>query len=122
MPRKLIDISIPLRFDGPQPNAFGVEPATARSLGDTRHGYSVNFDAITFVPHCNGTHTECVGHITDERISVRDCLTDVLIPAVLVSVEPVLLGQRATFDFLEPEPGGRYRLLYSAGRLSRRDD
>jgi len=43
-------------------------------------------------------------------------------PSALVSVEPVLLGQRATFDFLEPEPGGRYRLLYSAGRLSRRDD
>ncbi|MBA3770453.1 MAG: cyclase family protein, partial [Blastocatellia bacterium] len=30
----------------------------------------------------------CVGHITNERISIRDCLQDVLIPAVLVSVEP----------------------------------
>ncbi len=83
-----IDISIPLRFNGPQPNAFGVEPAAARSLGDTRLGSSVNFDQITLVPHCNGTHTECVGHITDERISVWDCLTDVLLQAVLVSVEP----------------------------------
>lgn len=82
------DISIPLRFDGPQPNAFGVDGATASTLGDTRGGSSVNFEQYTFTPHCNGTHTECVGHITNERISVRECLTDVFFPAVLISVEP----------------------------------
>ncbi len=84
----VVDISIPLRFDGPQPNAFGVEPATAKTLGDTRTGSSVNFEQYTFTPHCNGTHTECVGHITDERISVRECLKDVVIQALLISVEP----------------------------------
>jgi kynurenine formamidase len=89
-----IDISIPLRFNGPQPNAYGVDAAVSKPVeagelvGDTRLGGSVNFEQYTFIPHCNGTHTECVGHITDERISVRDCLQDVLIPAVLVSVEP----------------------------------
>ena len=89
-----IDISIPLRFDGPQPNAWGVEraqaePVTAGEMvGDTRHGGSVNFERYTFIPHCSGTHTECVGHITHERISIRDCLRDVLIPARLASVEP----------------------------------
>ncbi len=82
------DISIPLRFEGPQPNAFGVDGATASTLGDTRQGSSVNFEQYTFTPHCNGTHTECVGHITNERISVRECLTDVIVSAVLVSVEP----------------------------------
>ena len=93
-----IDISIPLRFNGPQPNAYGVEraasqPVRAGSLvGDTRQGGSVNFEQYTFIPHCNGTHTECVGHITDERISVRECLRDVIIPAVLVTVEPEVSG------------------------------
>lgn len=88
------DISIPLKFNGTQPNAYGVdrarsEPVRAGSLvGDTRMGGSVNFEQYTFIPHCNGTHTECVGHITNERISVRDCLTDVLIPAVLISFKP----------------------------------
>src|SRR5262249_45696186 len=87
-----IDISIPLRFDGPQPNAYGVEPASAKAceygelVGDTRRGGSCNFETVTFIPHCNGTHTECVGHVTNGRISVRDCLQDVLIPAHLVSV------------------------------------
>ena len=89
-----IDISIPLRFNGPQPNAYGVERAMSEPVragdlvGDTRQGGSVNFEQYTFIPHCNGTHTECVGHITNERISIRDCLADVLIPALLVTVEP----------------------------------
>lgn len=84
----IADLSIPLRFDGPQPNAFGVEAALAKTLGDTRDGSSVNFDQFTLIPHCNGTHTECVGHITDERISVRDCLQDIVMRAELISVEP----------------------------------
>ncbi len=83
----IADLSIPLRFDGPQPNAFGGDPAAAVSLGDTRTGSSVNFEHYTLTPHCNGTHTECVGHITNERIYVRDCLRDVLMSALLISVE-----------------------------------
>ena len=90
----IADLSIPLRFDAPQPNAYGVESAIATAceygdlVGDTRRGGSCNFERVTFIPHCNGTHTECVGHITNERISIRDCLQDVLIPALLVTVEP----------------------------------
>ncbi len=96
-----IDISIPLQFNGLQPNAYGVESARSEPckageiVGDTRRGGSVNFEQYTFIPHCNGTHTECVGHITHERISVRDCLRDVLIPAILISVEPSPLDQEA---------------------------
>lgn len=89
-----IDISIALRFNGAQPNAYGVAPAASMPaaagefVGDTRLGGSVNFEQYTFIPHCNGTHTECVGHITDERISVRECLQDVIVAALLVTVEP----------------------------------
>lgn len=89
-----IDISIPLMFDGEQPNAFGVEPAVSKVceygslVGDTRRGGSCNFAQMTLIPHCNGTHTECVGHITNERISVWECLQDVIMPTVLASVEP----------------------------------
>jgi kynurenine formamidase len=88
-----IDISIPLLFDGPQPNAFGVGIALAEELGDTREDSSVNFERYTLVPHCNGTHTECVGHITHERISILDCLKDVFITAILISVSPEFLGE-----------------------------
>jgi arylformamidase len=91
-----LDISIPLIFNGPQPNAYGVDPASSQPceagelVGDTRQGGSCNFERYSFIPHCNGTHTECVGHITDERISLLDCLKDVIVPAVLVSVEAEL--------------------------------
>lgn len=89
-----LDISIPLDFHGAQPNAFGVVAATSEPyetdnlIGDTRRGGSCNFERVKFIPHCNGTHTECVGHITDERIFVRECLLDSFIPATLVSVAP----------------------------------
>lgn len=94
-----IDISIPVMFNGPQPSAYGVEPAASEAcrsgemVGDTRLGGSINFERYTLIPHCNGTHTECVGHITNERISIRDCLQDVLIPAILISVQPERSGE-----------------------------
>ncbi|HSK72983.1 MAG TPA: cyclase family protein [Pyrinomonadaceae bacterium] len=89
-----IDISIPLNFNGEQPNAYGVEKAKSKAcesgdlIGDTRRGGSCNFEQVTFIPHCNGTHTECVGHITKERISIHNCLKDTFIPATLISIEP----------------------------------
>lgn len=92
---KPLDISIPLKFNGNQPNAYGVEKAKSKPceagelVGDTRQGGSCNFEQYTFIPHCNGTHTECVGHITNERISIRNCLQDVFIPASLISVKQI---------------------------------
>lgn len=91
---KPINIAIPLNFNDTQPNAYDVgravsEPYQAGEIiGDTRLGGSVNFEQVKFIPHCNGTHTECVGHITNERISVNDCLQDAFILADLISVKP----------------------------------
>lgn len=89
-----IDISIPMRFNGPQPNAYGVAEAASQPceygdlVGDTRRGGSCNFEQVTLIPHCNGTHTECVGHITNDRLAIRDRLKDVFISAVLISITP----------------------------------
>ncbi len=91
---KPIDISIPLNFNGAQPNAFDVETATSKPyetanlVGDTRRGGSCNFEQIKFIPHCNGTHTESIGHITNERISIYDCLKDAFILSALITIEP----------------------------------
>jgi arylformamidase len=90
-----LDLSIPLEFDGPQPAHFGAAAASARPLevggfvGDTRRGGSCNCSEYRLVPHCNGTHTECVGHVTDERVSVRDALRPGLWVALLMTVTPV---------------------------------
>ena len=92
---KPFDISIPLDFHGDQPNAFGVEKATSKPckaeslIGDTRLGGSCNFEQITFIPHCNGTHTECVGHVTNDRISIHNSLKECFIPSTLITIAPV---------------------------------
>jgi kynurenine formamidase len=89
-----IDISIPLIFDGEQPNIYDADKASAEAcemgtfIGDTRRGGSCNFDQYKLIAHCNGTHTECVGHISDERLSIQKTLSDVFIPSVLISVTP----------------------------------
>lgn len=94
-----LGISIPLRFNGAQPNAYNVERAASKPceadglIGDTRRGGSCNFEQVTLIPHCNGTHTESVGHITHERISVHECLRDAFVPATLISVKPENAGK-----------------------------
>lgn len=94
-PSVAYDISIPLDFHGPQPSHFGADAAIAEAMrvgsfvGDTRKGGSCNAEVITVNAHCNGTHTECVGHVTRERIAVSEVLEESLMPAALVSIEPV---------------------------------
>jgi arylformamidase len=87
-----IDISIPLVFNEKQPNTFDIDFASSEPcrvgdfVGDTRLGGSCNFEKISFVPHCNGTHTECIGHITDERVYINRVLKDSFIPSTLITV------------------------------------
>ena len=89
-----ISLAIPLRFEGVQPNFFGAPAAASTAVssgawqGDTRKGGSCNVSEYRFVPHCNGTHTECIGHIVDEPVSVNDQLPGTLLPATLVSIKP----------------------------------
>lgn len=92
--QQAIDISIPMRFSGEQPNTYGVAKATGKAfegggfVGDTRRGGSCNFETYSLTPHCNGTHTECVGHIAYERIAIHPILQDSFIPSTLISLHP----------------------------------
>lgn len=106
-----IDISIPVDFGGVQPNLFGAPPASSEAFesgkftGDTRQGGSCNVDVIRIVPHCNGTHTECVGHISTQDVYVLDQVTSALLPCILASVSPVGASDTAetALDDLSPE-------------------
>lgn len=90
-----VDLSIPLCFDRPQPGFFGAENATAKPMnigdfiGDTRLGGSCNAEHIVIIPHCNGTHTECLGHITHERIAVNSLAKEALCLAAVVTIDPI---------------------------------
>lgn len=89
-----IDISIPLLFHGEQPNFFEAPHATAKAyqadgfIGDTKRGGSCNVNEYKLIAHCNGTHTECVGHIVNQPISIQNILQDAFIPATLITVDP----------------------------------
>jgi len=116
---KAIDLSIPLQFNGPQPNTYGVAAASGQAyeqdgwVGDVRRGGSCNFETYSLTPHCNGTHTECVGHITSERLSIREHLLDVLIPATLISIEPDPAEESG--DSYDPSFGENDRIISSQG-------
>jgi arylformamidase len=91
-----IDISIPLDSDELGPNCFYAPPFEAAPLitgdfiGSVEKGAPVNFYNIKINPHGNGTHTECVGHISKERLSVNNSFDRYHFLAKLVSVYPTL--------------------------------
>ncbi len=61
--------------------------------GSVTSGASVNFNNITFNPHGNGTHTECLGHITSEAQSVNQQLKKYFFLAEVISIEPEAKGE-----------------------------
>lgn len=87
-------ISIPLRAGNQNPNAFYAKHPTINAVitdeftGDTLIGGLCNFKDVSFNPHGNGTHTECVGHIAKERIDLADCLKEHHFLAQLITIEP----------------------------------
>ncbi len=89
-----IDISIPLHSGRDCVSAWYVEPMQAEPVrmgdwvGDVKQGGSVNFRKLTFNPHGNGTHTECVGHISKEDYSINQCLKRFMFVAELITVLP----------------------------------
>lgn len=66
-----------------------MEPVRANGyIGSVVEGGSVNFRNIFFNPHAHGTHTECLGHITESIHSVNTTLKDFFFNAKLISIEP----------------------------------
>lgn len=91
---KPLDISIPLRSSNDNVTAWYVDPPEITPvkkgnwIGEVAQGGSVNFRNIFFNPHGHGTHTECVGHITKEFVSLNQHLKQFFFPAKLITVEP----------------------------------
>lgn len=94
-----IDISIPLRAGNDNVNAWYVNPMqiepvmTDRFTGDVTLGGAVNFRNIKFNPHGNGTHTECLGHISKEPYTINNVLNKFFFLAEVISVSPNNSGE-----------------------------
>lgn len=91
---KGLDISISLSNNSENPRAWYVEPPRFEVVrangfvGSVLEGGGVNFRDIYFNPHGHGTHTECLGHITETVYSINEQLKTSFFKAVLISVEP----------------------------------
>ncbi len=91
---KPLDISIPLRGNTSNVNAWYVnapkiEPHREGDfVGKVSEGASTNFNDIYFNPHAHGTHTECVGHITEDFHSINQNLKLFFFLAKLITIAP----------------------------------
>ncbi len=88
------DISIAITTNEPTVNAYYAHPVSMEPytqgdwIGEVSKGGSVNYRNISFNPHGNGTHTECVGHIDETIHSVNQHFKQFHMVAQLVSVSP----------------------------------
>lgn len=89
-----LDISIPLSDDKTSVLAWYCEPITIEPvvtdnfIGDVKQGGSVNFRNVKLNLHGNGTHTECVGHISEKNYTINQCLKEFHFITALISVTP----------------------------------
>lgn len=90
-----IDISIPLKSGTDNPMAWYCAPPLFKAvenehfIGDVNRGGSVNFRNIYFNPHGHGTHTECVGHISKDFITINQSLKTYFFICQVISIQPI---------------------------------
>lgn len=96
---KPIDISIPLTNTDENPIAWYIEKPVIEPvvfgdwIGKVSEGKSsTNFNNIFFNPHGHGTHTECLGHITNDFYSINQTLKQFFFFAKLITVQPEKIG------------------------------
>mgnify|MGYP006276551747 CR=1 FL=1 len=89
------DLSIAVNFNEPQLQAYGAPPARAQALhtgefiGAVLQNGSCNCATYSLTPHCNGTHTESVAHLTQDLLSINTLARHGLMLASLVTVDPI---------------------------------
>lgn len=115
-------LALELNFEALHPRHFGAPAASSTPLrvegfeGEVVLGASCNCRSITLIPHCNGTHTESVGHLTLQQEALHTFVPFAPIPALLLSVQPRLA--RDSGDDTDPLPQDGDQLLTRADLLS----
>jgi arylformamidase len=93
---RAVSLAIELQFDQAQPRHFGAPPARSTAFvagsfnGEVARGASCNCRTLVLTPHCNGTHTESVGHLTIDAPALSSIIPFEPVPAVLVDVETMI--------------------------------
>ncbi|WP_276168119.1 cyclase family protein [Zobellia alginiliquefaciens] len=109
---KPLDISIAIKGGAENVNAWYVDPPKIEPheekgfVGKVSEGASINFNDIWFNPHAHGTHTECVGHITEEFHSVNKNLNQYFFLSEVVTIAPEMVDN----DFVVSKKQLKYAL------------
>ncbi|MEX0273437.1 MAG: cyclase family protein [Flavobacteriaceae bacterium] len=112
-----LDISIPIQNGSDNVGAWYLGPPRISAhredgfVGSVKEGASVNFNDIWFNPHSHGTHTESVGHITENFHSVNQHLDRYFFLAELITIAPEKWGD----DFVI----SKKQLQYALGQKKR---
>ncbi|NVK10009.1 MAG: cyclase family protein [Tenacibaculum sp.] len=97
---KPLDISIAIDTSKENVNAWYLDDpkifpvSDGDWVGSVQKGADVNFNNIQFNPHSHITHTECVGHITEEVYSVNKELSKFFFLAEVVTIAPEQLKNK----------------------------
>jgi len=97
---KPLDISIAIDTSKENVNAWYLDDpkifpvSDGNWIGSVQEGADVNFNNIQFNPHSHITHTECVGHITEEVYSVNKELSKFFFLAEVVTIAPEQLKNK----------------------------
>ncbi|REH54507.1 kynurenine formamidase [Tenacibaculum gallaicum] len=97
---KPLDISIAIDTSKENVNAWYLDNpkifpvSDGNWVGSVQKGADVNFNNIQFNPHSHITHTECVGHITEEIYSVNKELSRFFFLAEVVTIAPEQLKNK----------------------------
>jgi len=89
-----VSLAIETSFAGEGLGAFGAPRPSSHPLlvpgfsGSVASGASCNCRTIALTPHCNATHTECVGHLTSQALDAVRVVPVGLLPTALVTVTP----------------------------------
>lgn len=89
-----VGLGLELAFDGAGPSWFGAGAARSTPYaapgfsGRVATGASCNCSRIELTPHCHGTHTECVGHLTAEPFDALRVAPLAPLPAWLLTLAP----------------------------------
>lgn len=112
-----LDISIPLRASKSNVNAWYIDEPKIEPVRDGEwiasvvEGACINFNNIYFNPHGHGTHTECVGHITEKVHSINEHLKQFFFLAEVVTIPP----EKINGDFVI----SKKQLQYALGNKKR---
>jgi kynurenine formamidase len=110
-----VSLAIEVAFDGREPRHFGAPRARSSPMavdgfsGSVAAGASCNCATWTLTPHCNGTHTECAGHLTLEPLDAFRVVPAGLITAALVTVTPESALESG--ESSDPTPRAQDRLV-----------